>query len=157
MKAPDIVFRRDQWRERGRSYGQTHCRSRNPILREVEYEAPSVVDDEIVPSFNTTSDFYANTLVANVQKHAAAFEETLGNPDVETNGLITMGIVKALDLAGIRYPIGLRVCQLCKGTCSKIMPGRMVDTCKFQVCVGTLGGVKVAQGAQPSCSEISQP
>ncbi|KAF9945645.1 hypothetical protein BGZ72_001138, partial [Mortierella alpina] len=156
VKVPDIVLRRDQWREKGRSSGQTPCSSEKPIVSE-EYEMAPAVDDEIEPSFKSSSHFFASALLSEVEQHASAYEDTQSDRGLEANSFATMAIVKALGVAGIRYPIGLRVCQLCKGTCNKIMPKSMLDTCKHQVCVGLLGGVKVTQGTEPSCSEISQP
>ncbi|KAI8345249.1 hypothetical protein B0O80DRAFT_285942 [Mortierella sp. GBAus27b] len=111
--------------------------------------------------FTGTSDYYAKTLVADLEKASGTFELTIDEEE-DDNGeprsviLAVTAIVKALDLAGIRYPIGKTVCQVCKGTCNKIMSGENVNRCKYDACVKFLGGYK-GSAAQPSCSTIPLP
>jgi hypothetical protein len=121
--------------------------------------APVPEDDEILPAFPDREHFFSRELDADLQKYILAYQGTLGDSDLETDtvGPMTIAaIVAALDLAGIRYPIGKRVCQLCKGTCNRLMPKDSVDTCKYTVCVKTLGGYS-GSVRNPSCSLVQRP
>ncbi|KAF9128319.1 hypothetical protein BGX30_014373 [Mortierella sp. GBA39] len=105
--------------------------------------------------YDGASDFYARTLVTDLERYSDIFDES----EVEEGQsvvLSTTAIVKALDLAGFRYPIGKAVCQVCKGVCNKIMSGDNIDRCKYDACVKFLGGYKGTE-AIPSCDLISLP
>lgn len=102
------------------------------------------------------SDFYARTLVTDLERYSDTFDETdEENDDGEGRSVVVAvtATVKALDLAGIRYLIGKTVCQVCKGTCNKIMSGVNVDRRKYDSCVMFLGGYG-GSDATPSCSLI---
>jgi hypothetical protein len=109
--------------------------------------------------FQGTSDYYAHTLVSDLEMSTGTFDEVKEEDEFDeprSVALAVTAIVKALDLAGIRYPIGKTVCQVCKGTCNRIFSGENVDRCKYDACVKFLGGFK-GQEARPSCETIPLP
>ncbi|KAF9901326.1 hypothetical protein EC991_006253 [Linnemannia zychae] len=124
-------------------------------FHQVDNESFVVVDgDEIDPEIKDNSMFYSGTFVADLDKYAAAFQET---QNVSENGILAVDvIVETLSLAGIRYPIGKRVCQLCKGTCNVVVSAASRDACKYDACVRLLGGYKGSE-LTPSCTEIPRP
>ncbi|KAG0168549.1 hypothetical protein DFQ29_010100 [Apophysomyces sp. BC1021] len=44
-------------------------------------------------------------------------------------------------------------CRACKGVCNKLLSGKALDTCKYDICIKLLGGVKTDE-AKPSCSLV---
>lgn len=112
-------------------------------------------EDEIEASFPDASHFNSRVAIANIEQQAL-IHEALENADAQSNVLVLEPILQALSVAGIRYPIGKTVCQICKGTCNKIMPAGSVDACKYKACVGFLGGYKGTK-SEPSCSDVRRP
>jgi len=115
----------------------------------------SMEDEE----YDGVSDYYARTLVTDLERYSDTFDETNEGDEDEENRSVVLAvtaIVKALDLAGVRYPIGKTVCQVCKGICNKIMSSVNLDRCKYDACVKFLGGYK-GSDATPSCDLIPLP
>lgn len=94
-------------------------------------------------------------MVSDLERYRDIYTENL---DSENKSPIQplIAIVKALDLAGIRYPIGKNTCGFCKGVCNKIMPTANLDRSKYDACVKFLGGYKGDEAA-PSCNLIPLP
>ncbi|KAF9925876.1 hypothetical protein FBU30_004432 [Linnemannia zychae] len=122
------------------------------------FDSESSYMDESLSSdqFHSASDFYAKTLVTDLEHYANTYEEMENEDEDRSPSLHVTAIVKALNLAGIHYPIGKTVCQVCKGTCNKIMSKENMDRCKFDTCVKFLGGYK-GNESSPSCSLIPLP
>ncbi|KAK9767577.1 hypothetical protein K7432_002512 [Basidiobolus ranarum] len=80
--------------------------------------------------------------------HAAEPKEA----DLDAGGL-GLTIVKTLLKVGLRKVNTKSACQACKGLCNRIFSGSTKDICKYEVCVGTLGGVETTE-KKPSCTLI---
>ncbi|KAK3838855.1 MAG: hypothetical protein J3R72DRAFT_448516 [Linnemannia gamsii] len=158
-QASKLAFGRGRWPAIIPSQDRIGCRVRNPILDEEESEVISVVADEIQPAFRDRAHFYSKNLIADLKKYTAAHERTWPDSDTETDCVGSRpveAIIRAFELAGIRYPIGKQMCQLCKRTCNRIVPSNSVDICKYTVCVRRLGGYKGPKST-PTCSEVRLP
>ncbi|KAF7720625.1 hypothetical protein EC973_006872, partial [Apophysomyces ossiformis] len=125
---------------------------------------PAFEGDEETSTRKELSMYWGKTLASDLVRYKEVYEQ--GFADVEgtfedVNGnqvaiLTVEAILKLLDMAGIRYPVGQKVCQLCKGTCNRILSGANQDKCKYDACVKFLGGYKGSE-AKPSCSKIPLP
>jgi len=132
----------------------------NPFFDEEENDIAPIEDDEIAPAFPDNDHFYARELTADLRKYTLAYEGTQGDSDdseADSAAIVTVSaMMSALEIAGIRYPVGKRMCQLCKGTCNRIVPAGSRDTCKYTVCVKRLGGYQGTH-TKPSCADVRRP
>ncbi|KAF9128318.1 hypothetical protein BGX30_014372 [Mortierella sp. GBA39] len=112
-------------------------------------------DDAILVDYSSASDFYAKTTISDLERYHDIFTENTDSKS-KTPAQSLVAIIKALDLAGIRYPIGKNTCGFCKGVCNKIFSGDNIERCKYDACVKFLGGYKGTE-ATPSCDLISLP
>ncbi|KAF7720377.1 hypothetical protein EC973_009602 [Apophysomyces ossiformis] len=121
-------------------------------------------DDEPEPGYKDLNDYFGKVLIANVKRYEETYDDGFERMDASFGdvdeqmlaGLSVDAIVKLLDKAGIRYPIGQKVCQICKGTCNRILSGANRDRCKYDACVKFLGGYR-GNEASPSCTKIPLP
>ncbi|KAF9925877.1 hypothetical protein FBU30_004433 [Linnemannia zychae] len=97
--------------------------------------------DTIDVDYHGMSDFYAKTSVSDMWRYYETWEENSDSGSKSPTQALT-AIVKALDLAGIRYPVGKNTCNFCKNVCGKIMSGDNVNRCKYDACVKFLGGYR---------------
>ncbi|KAF9578532.1 hypothetical protein BGW38_005613 [Lunasporangiospora selenospora] len=148
VKLPKIIFDDDDdFSLRGNKNQYSMGRSPSAPVARLE-------DDD----YTGSSDFYAKTLINTLERSSDLYDEGEEDNGEEPRSVIlaVTAIVKALDMAGIRYPIGKTVCQVCKGTCNKIMSNENVDRCKYDACVKFLGGYTGSE-AKPSCTLIPKP
>ncbi|KAF9574585.1 hypothetical protein BGW38_008304, partial [Lunasporangiospora selenospora] len=69
--------------------------------------------DTIEPAFNTADQFFSQTLITELNSFSASSVSVESSE--MTQSVISVGLIrKTLGFAGIRYPIGRRLCQLCK-------------------------------------------
>ncbi|KAF7727200.1 hypothetical protein EC973_007898 [Apophysomyces ossiformis] len=158
----DFVDERDNFEARWIHGGQSFFyHGRQKTLKETYLDDEDEIfyneeTDEIEPGIDNNSEYYADMLVADLQKYESTFKEATPESDVASVGLAVETIVQTLNLAGIRYPIGKKVCQLCKGTCNVAVPASSRDKCKYEACVKFLGGYK-GSDSRPSCRAIPRP
>ncbi|KAF9114784.1 hypothetical protein BGX30_006490, partial [Mortierella sp. GBA39] len=107
-------------------------------------------------AFYLTMKFNRLTVLGLVSFVFVARVQAEGNDNDAGKALRLTAIVKALDLAGFRYPIGKNKCVLCQGVCNRILSGVNVDHWKYDACVKFLGGYKGTEDT-PSCALIPLP
>ncbi|KAF9545248.1 hypothetical protein EC957_011121 [Mortierella hygrophila] len=112
-------------------------------------------DDATEIDYLSSSDFYAKTLISDLERYRNIYAENTDSKSKSPAEALA-AIIKALDLTGIRYPIGRNTCDFCKGVCNKIMSSDKIERCKYDACVKFLGGYKGTEAA-PSCNLISRP
>ncbi|KAI8345250.1 hypothetical protein B0O80DRAFT_286068 [Mortierella sp. GBAus27b] len=127
-----------------------------PMTSNAFLDGPSAFleDDEIPVDYKDMSNFFAKTTIADLARYEQTYNDN-EDPGKDKES-VTATAVKALDLAGIRYPIGKTGCTPCKNLCEKLFSGDQVAICKYSACVRFLGGYMGAE-QEPSCDVIDRP
>jgi hypothetical protein len=120
------------------------------------FDGPSTFldDDEIPIAYDGMSSLFAKTTIADLARYERTFEDN-ENPGKDKES-VTASAVKALNLAGIRYPAGKADCSRCKKICGNIFSGDHARICKYSACVKFLGGYRGSE-EEPDCDVVERP